>query len=402
MLLEEFAAFGAAAAGLPQLVLDAWERYDAAESSVAARRSILGAQILGVLELVLQGLSPPRLRQLATVLCSRIASLTLPADEVRCALRVIDRLQREGGSSQKAELTAWRSTLWTTLETSLLAYVRGGQPSVGLETCVFMFGELGLEASGSVSASICLGLKSISAKDGALVSCTPVLRGHAIIALGKLCLQREQLAKQTVELFVCHLLPQEPLLVRNNALLVLGDLCMRYTSLVDRFLPAMADLLRDPSQLLRKQAAMVMSALLSENYVKFRGPFMYRFIYGLTDPAPAVRHIIECTCKEILHRQSPTFFMSIFVDLVCTLNGWAGHAAYQGAVGNDAFSLRHDDHRRLMVYGFLLPLLSMEQKLSHPEGKGGAPSNEAEEEGKERRKEGKDRGIQEVGRRRSR
>merc|ERR1719162_2569407 len=190
------------------------------------------------------------------------------------------------------------------------------------------------------------------------------IRSHAFAALGKICLQRDDLAKRLVELFVLHLNDREAVAVRSNCLIVLSDLCERYTSLVDRFVVNMADLLKDENPFLRKQAVLVLSSLLSEGYITFRGAIVYRYLYILGDPVDSVRNLAESIVVRILHPSNAAVFSSIFLDVVCVLNKWAGHASFQGAAGNGGFELLQFPQRRSMIYSFLLSLMTNEQKLS--------------------------------------
>ena len=63
----------------------------------------------------------------------------------------------------------------------------------------------------------------------------------------------EKFAKRFAELFVMHMEPNQPFVVRNNIMVVLGDLCVTYTSLVDRHENFLTDTLRDSKSILRKQ-----------------------------------------------------------------------------------------------------------------------------------------------------
>ena len=60
----------------------------------------------------------------------------------------------------------------------------------------------------------------------------PVVRAHAFLALGKLCLRDGGLAKRVVHMLVRELRDvTSPLAVRSNVLIVLCDLCVRYTAI---------------------------------------------------------------------------------------------------------------------------------------------------------------------------
>jgi condensin-2 complex subunit D3 len=54
------------------------------------------------------------------------------------------------------------------------------------------------------------------------------VRAHAIIALGKLCIIDEMLAKRCVPVLVRQLQSNDDHIVRNNIVVVISDLCIRY------------------------------------------------------------------------------------------------------------------------------------------------------------------------------
>jgi len=295
---------------------------------------------------------------------------------VPAALRVLVEIERSWSGPELPGVDNWRAALAQSLDArvcSLMADVSNFAESheAGTCRCLLTLGELllGDEAAASIiSSSAVATIQSIASNtvhcDGSHVAIGASVRGHAFAALGKLCLQREELAKKSVELFVLHLSACETFTVRNNVLLILRELCECYTSVVERFVACMADLLRDPSELLRKQSVMVLASLLSESYIKFRGPIVHRFLYVLSDPAGSVRKLAESVVIRILHPRNPAHLSQVFVDIVCSLNGWAGHAAFQSAVDNKDFTLLDSPKRRTIIYRFMLSLMTNEQKFS--------------------------------------
>ena len=126
--------------------------------------------------------------------------------------------------------------------------------------------------------------------DGEEVSVPPSARALAFVSLGKLCLRDGQLAKRCINLFARELdvgyssTVTESESVRSNALVVLGDLCVRYTNLVDRQLPAMAACLQDgQSGLVKRHAILLLSSLLLQDYVKWRGLLLMRYMAAVMD-----------------------------------------------------------------------------------------------------------------------
>ncbi|ELW72472.1 60S ribosomal protein L6 [Tupaia chinensis] len=79
---------------------------------------------------------------------------------------------------------------------------------------------------------------------------------------GKLCLQHEDLAKQSIPALVRELEACEEGAVRNNVVVVLGDLCIRYTVMVDKYIPNIATCLKDSDPFIRKQTLTLLTNLL--------------------------------------------------------------------------------------------------------------------------------------------
>ena len=90
------------------------------------------------------------------------------------------------------------------------------------------------------------------------------MQAHAWVALGKLCLTDETLAKKCVPLFVQQLRAAKAPAVRNNIMVALADLCVQYTALVDTHLPRLAACLTDPNELVRRQALALLANLLQK------------------------------------------------------------------------------------------------------------------------------------------
>lgn len=90
------------------------------------------------------------------------------------------------------------------------------------------------------------------------------MQAHAWVALGKLCLTDEALAKKCVPLFVQQLRAAKAPAVRNNIMVALADLCVQYTALVDTHLPRLAACLADPNELVRRQALALLANLLQK------------------------------------------------------------------------------------------------------------------------------------------
>jgi condensin-2 complex subunit D3 len=375
IMFEEFAASGAVRRffnSAPRVVLKAWERVGDCHGRSTAG---LKMQVLRTIEHIAPQIAQHCLVRLLEKFIGSLASLTVPTEEVATILRVVARL--EDSLRNSVPTGSNRRTLLHSVASKLDTFVHqmknGLQEEIEIELCrcLFILGQLALSSAacaGAISQRTLSDIEAIATdrlvKDDMLKTSNVAVRSHAFGALGKICLHREDLAKQLVELFVIHLNEREAVSVRNNVLLVLRDFCERYTSLVDRFAAEMAGLLCDRSAFLRKQAVMALSSLLSEEFIHFRGAVVVRFLYALSDPVEQIRGLAESVVVRILHRRNNALFLTVFLDMVCMLNGWSGHPTYKGAQGNNNFALPECPERRLMVYTFLLSLMTNEQRLT--------------------------------------
>jgi condensin-2 complex subunit D3 len=221
------------------------------------------------------------------------------------------------------------------------------------------------------------------------------IRAHAFTVLGKLCLRDEALAKTSLNLLARELHPSaiktaSPA-VQSNTLLVLGDLCVRYTNMADRYLPVMASCLQagtsDPdanilnlgssgSAIVRKHAVLLLSSLLLQDYIKWRGLLFHRFLVATSDEDEGVAHLAGTVLCGPLWLRNPKLFFNHFVEALFVLNRCTAHPIYVAAatmgdggsgiaVGFEGIQLRGSvgEARRHGMYEFLLSKMSDEEKI---------------------------------------
>lgn len=215
------------------------------------------------------------------------------------------------------------------------------------------------------------------------------IRAHSFTVLGKFCLRDENLARSSLTLLAQELHPSLPnpnQSVQSNALLVLGDLCVRYTNMTDRYLPVMASCLQngtaenisilERSTVVRKHAILLLSSLLLQDYIKWRGLLFHRFLVACSDEDEEVAMLAESVLSGPLLVRNPKIFFNHFVESIFVLNRCVAHpiyvsAARQGdggsgiAVSFDGIKLdgRDGENRRRSMYDFLLSKLSDEEKI---------------------------------------
>ena len=213
-------------------------------------------------------------------------------------------------------------------------------------------------------------------------------RALAFVTLGKLCLRDESLAKDCLNILARELNfengDNDPS-VQSNVLLVLGDLCIRYTNLVDKFLPTMASCLQTGcdsassvsligpgSSLVRKHAVLLLSSLVLQDYIKWRGLLVHRFLAACVDDDIEVAHLARTTlCGPLLSKQ-PNLFFNNFVEALFVFNNCTAHKIFAAAqsngesgsgIGVDFQNIRLSKRQRMQIYRMMLGFMSDEEKI---------------------------------------
>ncbi|XP_014112787.1 PREDICTED: condensin-2 complex subunit D3 [Pseudopodoces humilis] len=198
----------------------------------------------------------------------------------------------------------------------------------------------------------------------------PVVRAHALITLGKLCLQHEELAKKSIPALARELEVSRDTAVRNNAAIVLCDLCVRYTSLGDRYIPNISLCLRDPQPLIRKQTLILLTNLLQEEFVKWKDGLFFWFVSVLVDPNPDIARFAEYCLVHLLLKKNPMMFSQHFIECIFHFNSYEKHQKYnrfpQSLRAKQLFSLKGKDNKekRMRIYTFLLDHFTDEQRFN--------------------------------------
>ncbi|XP_051012759.1 condensin-2 complex subunit D3 [Acomys russatus] len=197
-----------------------------------------------------------------------------------------------------------------------------------------------------------------------------VIRAHAIITLGKLCLQHEDLAKKSIPALVRELEVCEDVAVRNNVIIVMCDLCIRYTVMVDNYIPNISICLKDSDPFIRKQTLILLTNLLQEEYVKWKGSLFFRFVSTLVDSHPEIASLGEFCLAHVLLKRSPSVFSQHFIECIFHFNSYEKHEQYnrfsQSERGKQLFLLKGktNKEKRMRIYKFLLEHFTDEQRFN--------------------------------------
>ncbi|KAL6722660.1 hypothetical protein Aduo_017765 [Ancylostoma duodenale] len=189
---------------------------------------------------------------------------------------------------------------------------------------------------------------------------TPRVRAYAVLTIGKFCLMDEKIAKATIPVFVKQLRLNPDHVIRNNIALVVCDLCIRYTLMVDRYSPIVAACLKDRSTLVRQQTLESLTSLIKEQFIRWEGQIMYRFVSTILDENKCISEYTKFCLRDVLLQQFPDLFESHFIECLMYFNNVEVNCERKGAqdlldqsqkvclFGKDNFE------NRMTIYKFML------------------------------------------------
>ncbi|KAI9554187.1 hypothetical protein GHT06_019459 [Daphnia sinensis] len=197
----------------------------------------------------------------------------------------------------------------------------------------------------------------------------PRLQAAAIISLGKLSIQHEEMAKQLIPGLgrLLETTPHET--VRNNIVCCLCDWVIRYATAIDPVMPQVTACLRDPIPAVRKQTLVLLIHLLQEDYLKIRGTFFFRILQLACDDDEGLRVLAHFyVTQRLLHRQ-PTIIQQHFIESVFHFNDYKGHPTYNKFALTERerklFSIagQQNAERRFQIYQFMLQNIDDEARF---------------------------------------
>ncbi|KAK9541070.1 hypothetical protein VZT92_001145 [Zoarces viviparus] len=196
------------------------------------------------------------------------------------------------------------------------------------------------------------------------------VRAHGVITLGKLCLQHKELVQKYLPVFARELEVGTEVAVRNNVVVIMCDLCVQYTNIVDHYIPNISACLRDSEAVIREQTLIMLTNLLQEEFVKWKGSLFFRFMVALVDPVPAIASLCEYCLLHLLLKKNPEMFSQHFIECIFHFSSYNKHKSYnkfpQSEREKVQFSLKGAQHRekRFRIYRFLLEHFTDAQRFN--------------------------------------
>ncbi|KAJ4948743.1 hypothetical protein JOQ06_020266 [Pogonophryne albipinna] len=196
------------------------------------------------------------------------------------------------------------------------------------------------------------------------------VRAHGVITLGKLCLQHEDLIHKYLPVFAREMEEGKEVAVRNNVVVIMCDLCVRYTNMVDHYIPNISACLGDNEAIIREQTLIMLTNLLQDEFVKWKGSLFFRFMVVLVDPVPAIASLCEYCLLHLLLKKNPEMFSQHFIECIFHFNSYDNHKSYNKFPQSERerlqFSLKgaRNREKRFRIYRFLLEHFTDAQRFN--------------------------------------
>ncbi|KAG2440678.1 hypothetical protein HYH02_010257 [Chlamydomonas schloesseri] len=254
---------------------------------------------------------------------------------VAAAEEVLGAAMEARGSMSAAQAARTQLALFTLGEVALLrelpARALTGGVAVKVQALTSLSSLRGRGAGPSQVGAAAAGGGGSSAAAAATAVCA-----QAWTALGKLCMVDEGLAKKCVPLMVQEMSTSPSPAVRSVLLVAVADMVVQYTGLADGHVARLAAAVRDPHELVRRQALALLANLLLRDYVKWRGALVHRFLLALVDESAGVRQLATYLLGDSLAAKAPLLAYNHFIESLFVLNDCTSgvHASSRGGGGS--------------------------------------------------------------------
>eukprot|EP01038_Epipyxis_sp_PR26KG_P004398 gene4398-6220_t len=192
--------------------------------------------------------------------------------------------------------------------------------------------------------------KNSNLNDSLRSSIPSKIRATAFVALGKLCMRDKNVALEYLNVFLREINnnnyynhnnsknhkqihnklhdSEELAALRSNSLLILGDMCIRYTHLVDRHIHSISLCLMDSDEIVRKNALLLISQLILQDYLKWKGFLLCRFLLLTNDKNADIAEFSKNLLVKTMNHKFPQLLTNHFVEIMIVLNNCFQHPIF--------------------------------------------------------------------------
>jgi len=187
------------------------------------------------------------------------------------------------------------------------------------------------------------------------------IRAEAIIALGRICLVSERIAKKCVHAFANQLEKSDSVACTINSLQVLCDLTLSSANITDGYINQMSTCLGDENLYVQKQCLLSITDLLKKEFIKWSPKLVFKFLFCATCSKPTIVKLTKHCLMEILRdeKRMSKFYYEYFISALFYFNNYkqeehrrSRHSQKEKRI----FSLHKEDQEedRMKIYQFML------------------------------------------------
>ncbi|KAK6035194.1 HEAT repeat protein [Cooperia oncophora] len=130
--------------------------------------------------------------------------------------------------------------------------------------------------------------------------------------------------------------------------------------MVDRYSPIVAACLKDTSTLVRQQILDSLTSLIKEQFIRWEGQIMYRFVSAILDENKSIREYAMFCLRDVLLLQFPELFSGHFIECLMYFNNvpvsCERDAVHEVVDTNQRLSLNgpENEESRMTIYKFMV------------------------------------------------
>jgi condensin-2 complex subunit D3 len=180
------------------------------------------------------------------------------------------------------------------------------------------------------------------------------VRSMSAVTLGKLCLQRSDVARSNVSIFVHQLATSSDSPLKCNCLITLCDLCVRYSALVEDHVNMMTNCFVDESPNVRRQTIHILTKLVVEDYVKMRPLLFFKYVMAITDKVKSVALFGQCCLFNVIVTKHPNLIHGNFIDCLYYFSKETEMVGLEQTEDEARLFTMSDDNQRRLALGLLI------------------------------------------------
>ena len=193
------------------------------------------------------------------------------------------------------------------------------------------------------------------------------VKTHALLALGKVCLQHKDLAHELLPVYLEEIVSKDDA-IRSNACLILFDICKCYPTFTDKCIPIISLCFKDDLFLIRYQTIVHIINLFQTNYLKWKAPIFFGFLSALVDKKKVIRELGHYALTHLLPPSEREMLLEYFTHSIFVFNYFSppNNEKETDYVKNFIkFSIPGESKRkeRLALYSFFLEQMDAKEKV---------------------------------------